>query len=60
MIRHRRSAQLVIDSILTAAQITSAAADIDSTRADESFFRGVEPERRPRHTAVAGSADVAR
>jgi len=37
----------------TVARITSAAAGIVSTCADERFFRGVEPERSPSHIAVA-------
>ena len=39
--------------LCTVARITSAAAVIVSTRADEPFFRGDDPERSPRHTAVA-------
>jgi hypothetical protein len=35
----------------TVARITSAAAVIASTRADEPFFRGDEPERSPSQTA---------
>jgi hypothetical protein len=38
---------LVIDTIVPAARIKSAAAVIVSTRADEPFFRGDEPERSP-------------
>jgi hypothetical protein len=33
--------------MFTVARISSAAAGSVSTRADESFFRGVEPERGP-------------
>jgi len=38
---------LVIDTMCTVARIKSAAAVIVSTRADEPFFRGDEPERSP-------------
>jgi len=38
--------------LFTVARIKSAAAVIVSTRADEPFFRGDEPERSPSHTAV--------
>jgi len=41
---------------LTIVRIRSAAAGPVSTGADESFFRGVEPERRPGHTAAASAA----
>jgi hypothetical protein len=37
----------------TVVRITSAAAGIVSTHADESFFRGSEPERSGSHTVVA-------
>ena len=48
--------------LFTVARITSAAAVIVSTRADEPFYRGDEPERRPSHTVVASPrcADVPR
>jgi hypothetical protein len=41
--------------LFTVARIGTAAAGIGSTRADESFFRGDEPERSPGHTVVAWS-----
>jgi hypothetical protein len=39
--------------LCTVARIKSAVAAIVSTRADEPFFRGVEPERTPSHNVVA-------
>ena len=39
--------------LFTVGRITSAAAVIVSTRADEPFFRGDEPERSPSHAVVA-------
>jgi len=39
--------------MFTVGRIKSAAAVIVSTRADEPFFRGDEPERSPSHTVVA-------
>jgi len=39
--------------LFTVARIKSATAVIVSTRADEPFFRGDEPERSPSHTVVA-------
>jgi hypothetical protein len=53
VIRHCRTPRFVIDTILHRPRNWSAAAVLVSTRADESFFRGGEPERRPRHTVVA-------
>jgi hypothetical protein len=39
--------------LFTVARIKPAAAVIVSTRADEPFFRGVEPERGRSHAVVA-------
>jgi hypothetical protein len=39
--------------LFTVPRIRSAAAVIVSARADEPFFRGVEPERRRSYTADA-------
>ena len=38
---------------IRSARITTAAAAIVRARAEQSFFRGVEPERRGSHTGVA-------
>jgi hypothetical protein len=44
---------MVIDTMFTVGRTKSAAAVIMSTRADEPFFRGDEPERSPSHIVVA-------
>jgi hypothetical protein len=46
--------------LITVARIRSAAAVIVSARADEPFFRGVEPERRRSYTADAIARPVSR
>jgi hypothetical protein len=38
--------------MFTVERLKSAAAVIVSTRADEPFFRGDEPERSPSHTVA--------
>ena len=51
--RLSRTDYLVIETIIHGRADQIAAAVIVSTRADEPFFRGVEPERMPSHTGVA-------
>ena len=53
MNRLSRTDYLVIETIIHGRADQIAAAVIVSTRADEPFFRGVEPERMPSHTGVA-------
>jgi len=56
VIRHCRTAHLVIDTMVPLARGSlKPPPSIVSTRADESFFRGVEPARRGSHTAVVRS-----
>ena len=52
-LRHSDGGVAGAERLFASRRIRTAAVGIVSTRADESFFRGGEPERSPGHTVVA-------